>query len=238
MFLDTGDIFISKELQQEVSDIVMSDPEVNVFFWTYIYKGKITDHGDNRMHAKVYKREFLDKYNITFCKEGSYMDEDIGFNRTCRIISRAIDVPIRKMNYPIIEWIMDKNSITQKNDREVLYRDQTKGLSLNSIHSINILRKNNIDLGAEINEIAGYLYYWFIYTLVNKPEYAQQAWTGAKIFFDAFSNKIHLTNLCLHPNKVKECFKWRTEGKLKIPINLHRFSEDIIKFSEIPKFYI
>lgn len=237
MFLDTGDIFISKEIQYEIADS-LKDSKTNIFFWTYYYNEQLTDFTDNRMHGKLYKRSFLEQYGITFCAAGSYMDEDIGFNRTCRIISRAIDVPIKMLSTPIIKWIKEENSITQKDNHRLFYQNQTRGLALNAQHEIETLYRNNFDVGAEINEIAGYLYYWFIHTLVNRPEYAQDAWNGAKIFFDYYKDKIHLNNLCLHPNKLKECLRWKTSGKIKFPINLHTFNQHILQFSEIPNFYI
>ena len=46
---------------------------------------------DNRLHGKIYSRKFLNEHDITFCFESSYMNEDIGFDRTCRIIGLNIN---------------------------------------------------------------------------------------------------------------------------------------------------
>jgi len=40
------------------------------------------------------------------------MDEDIGFNRTCRIISEAIEVPIKFIHKPVVRWIYSEDSLT------------------------------------------------------------------------------------------------------------------------------
>ena len=95
MFIDTGDVILLGE-QQKILQTIEENPNVDVFAWLYYYKDELTKHSDNRMHGKVYKREFLDKYGITFCAESSYMDEDVGFNRTCRLLTDFyyIDEPI------------------------------------------------------------------------------------------------------------------------------------------------
>lgn len=52
-----------------------------------------------------------------------------------------------------------------------MYRDQTRALSYASLHTINICRRNNIEITEEINYIAVALYYWFIRTAAEHPEY-------------------------------------------------------------------
>ena len=98
MFLDTGDIFLSKEIQKEIPRAIYIDPNVDVFSFPYYHENKLTTDTDNRMHGKVYKRKFIEKYNISFCANSSYMNEDIGFNRTCRYLTEIefINIPIIK----------------------------------------------------------------------------------------------------------------------------------------------
>ena len=64
------------------------------------------------MHGKLYSRAFLDKYWITFSAAGSYMDEDVGFNCTCRIILRELGEPWVLKKTPLIEWVREEDSIT------------------------------------------------------------------------------------------------------------------------------
>ena len=192
MFIDAGDFFINKEDQNNVKETIENDPVTNLFFWKYYsYKINVSTNDDNRLHGKAYKREFLNKYNIEFCPESSFVNEDVGFNRLCRLISNAIDEPILFLDEPIIRWVQDKNSLTQANNGELLYRKQTRGLSLNSIHTIESYRKLDLDkkiITNEIYEIAAALYYWFIRTASDRPEYLQEAWSGAKIFYDRFKD--------------------------------------------------
>lgn len=236
MFIDTGDIFISKEIQEEIPKMIYKFNYVNMLVWPYIYKDEITKQSDNRMHGKLYKRSFIEKYHINFCNDSSYMNEDIGFNRTCRIISKAIQEPIVFFDKPIIKWIENENSLTQKDNCAVLYRDQTRALSLVSIHTIETCRKNNIDTSSEINQIAISLYYWFLQTVIKRPEFIKQAWKGAKIFYKKYENDINPNTIILGNPEIKNCLELRT--KIKFPINILRFAKEIMHNENIPDYYL
>ncbi len=236
MFLDAGDIFISKEIQQQIVDIVAADPETNIFAWQYIHYERLTKNTDNRMHGKVYKREFLQKYSISFCAESSYLDEDVGFNRTCRIVSNAINVPIQFIEIPIIQQIQEEDSLTQKNNQESLYKDQTRALSLVSIHTVDICKKNNFDAKEEINQIAMALYYWFIRTSIERPQFLQNAWEGARIFYKHFENEINPDQLTNGSPYMKKCLMFRQQ--LGFPLNIKRFVNEILKNENLPDKYL
>ena len=118
MFIDTGDIFLGSSSFDAISRAIKEYPEANVISFPYIYKEKVVNETSNRMHGKIYKRAFLEKYSITFAPNASYLNEDIGFNRTCRLCTDIIYETI-----PIIKWIEDENSLTQKDSNVVLYKN-------------------------------------------------------------------------------------------------------------------
>ena len=231
MFIDTGDIFISKEIQLSIKETIEANSIVNVFCWSYYYKDKPVEHTDNRMHGKVYKREFLEKYNITFCAESSYMNEDIGFNRTCRLLTDFFYI-----DEPIIKWVADENSLTQKNDQEILYRDQTRALSLVSIHTIETCDRNKKDATSELNQIAIALYYGFLKTVIARPQFIQETWNGAKIFYKHFQDRINLNTLILGNPEIKKCLDLRS--KVPFPINILKFAKEILHEENIPDYYL
>jgi hypothetical protein len=107
MFIDTGDIFIGRGSFDAINYAIKQYPDANVISFPYFYKGQVVNETSNRMHGKIYKRTFLEKYGITFAAESSYLNEDIGFNRTCKLCSDIIYEDI-----PIIKWIEDENSLT------------------------------------------------------------------------------------------------------------------------------
>ena len=226
MFIDTGDIFTSVEAQQGILNTITSNPKLDFISFPYYHYGELTKETDNRLHGKIYKRSFLEKYGITFAPESSYLNEDIGFNRTCRLCTNMTFIPM-----PVIEQIEDNNSLTRKNDQESLYRSQTRALSLVTIHTVDICNKNNIDTTEEINQIAVTLYYFFLRTMAERPIFAIDAWAGARIFYKYFKNDIIPNNLLFGNAKLKQCLQYR--NKISFPINILRFVDDILK-NEIP----
>lgn len=231
MFIDTGDEFISQEIQEYILRVVKANPKNDVISFPYYYKGEITSDTDNRMHGKIYKRKFLEKYNITFASEDTYMNEDIGFNHACRMCG-----DILFMSKPVINWIEDKNSLTQKNNNEALYKKQTRALSLNIIHAIENCKAHHITVLYEICQIACALYYWVIRTIVEKPEFAQDAWSGAKIFFDKYKDEIYPNQLVGGNTYLKKI--WNLRNKIKFPINILRFTDEILKNEILPNYYL
>ena len=236
MFLDTGDIFISHEVQKDIAGTIAANPNINIFSFSYYYKDEPTKETDNRLHGKVYKRDFLKKYGITFAAESSYLDEDIGFNRTCRYCTEAAAQPLLFFNSPVIKWIENSNSLTQKDNGIVLYRDQTRALSLTSLHTIDILRANDINPEIEINQIGIALYYWFIRTAAERKEYIQDAWSGARIFYTKLAQDIKPNHLALGNAYLKKCLQYRNQ--ISFPINILRFADDIQKNEIIPDKYL
>ena len=188
------------------------------------------------MHGKVYRRDFLKKYRITFCPESSYMDEDIGFNRTCRLIIEQKHLLQMQIDEPVIYWVENENSLTQKDKCAVLYRDQTRALSLVTIHTIETCRKNNIDTSSEINQIAISLYYWFLQTLIKRPEFIRQAWEGAKIFYKKYENDINPNTIILGNPEIKKCLELRQY--LKTPINILNFTKEMRHCENMPDYYL
>ena len=232
MFIDTGDVFLSKEIQQQLLEIVEDDlNETDVFSFPYYHKDKLTKDTDNRMHGKIYKREFLQEKGITFCAESSYMDEDIGFNRTCRLLTE-----INFFDIPVIKQIDEENSLTNKDGGAALYQKQTRALSLVSIHTVKTCRENNINADIEISQIAIALYYWFIRCAAERPEFIQEAWSGAKIFYDYFRDEIKPNLLYVGTKFITKCVQYK--DKINFPINILRFVHDIQLNEIIPNYYL
>lgn len=231
MFLDAGDTFISFEAQVKIFENILTHRLSHFISFPYYHEGQLTKETDNRMHGKVYCRPFLNHYGITFCPESSYMNEDIGFNRTCRLFTNMTFIDI-----PVIEQENNPNSLTKRNNSHALYYNQTRALSLVSIHSIEIARKNYILVEEEINQIAIALYYWFIKSAAECPASIQDAWSGAKIFYDYFKNRIHPENLALGNAYLKKCLQFR--NKISFPINILKFAHEILNNEIIPDKYL
>ena len=235
-FIDAGDTFISKEIQQTMQDLIVEHPEVDIFWWPFLKEDDLASELDNHMHGRIYKRAFLDEYKIGFCKEGSYANEDIGFNRLCRIIIEQTGRKTFAPKTPAINYIVDETSITSKNNHEFTYNIQNRGLALNSINVIETLKANSLDPSKEIHYIAMALYYWFLVTTADRPEFMQQAWSGAKIFYDKYKDDIKINQLVGGNGYMRKCIDLRK--KLPFSINVLRFANDIWHFEKIPTKYL
>ena len=239
MFIDAGDTFTDDMAQHIIQNLIEKNEDVNMFSFVYNHYNSIANPRiDNRMHGKVYKREFLEKYDISFCPKSSYMNEDIGFNRTCRLILNQSDPKeILFSNVAVINQNFDENSLTQKDNRAALYRDQTRALSLVSIHTINICELHNFDTTEEIAQIAASLYYWFVRTAAERPEFLPMAWAGVKIFFDAYGARMSSSTMNYITGAMMSKLRF---FKTKIPfhINFPRFFMDIRTYSHIPPWYL
>ena len=80
------------------------------------------------------------------------------------------------------------------------------------------------------------LYYWFIRSAAERPDAIMEAWTGAKIFYDYFKNKICPNNLILGNIYFQKCLQFR--DKVTFPINILRFTHEILNNETIPNKYL
>ena len=235
MFIDAGDIFTSTTLQTQLEYIAF-EHEPAMISCLYYHYNKLSKHTDNRLHGKIYKRAFLQEYGISFPLESSYLNEDIGFNRACYHIINNKGLLRMEYDDPIIKQIKDENSLTQKDNKTALYRDQTRALSLISIHTIDTLIKNNVNAQEEINQIAMALYYWFIRTAAERIEFLPQAWAGARIFYKKYQKEIQPNQLISGNAYLKKCLIYR--NNLHFPVNVLKFAHEILVEENLPSYYL
>ena len=89
-FIDTGDTFVTKEFPMIFSTL-QNYPDFWLYSWAHNYGNnleKLSNETHNRLHGRIYKRSFLQKFNIGFCLAATRANEDIGFNRLCRLCIR------------------------------------------------------------------------------------------------------------------------------------------------------
>lgn len=241
MFADTGDYFISPN----VFDIIIAEinkcPNVDMFSWQHIseFINKVCNNNHNRLHARVYKREFIEKNDICFCPESSFVNEDVGFNRICRLFTTMKFIPT-----PIYIWTSDENSLTRRDNGAFTYQKQNMGLALNGIHIYNHI-KGKVSpqiILKEIGEIMGALYYNIVKTAQERPEYLNDSWEGARLFYTTiyklYGNDAE--NISLHQvfsKLVQQAREKRDTWTKPIPLNVNRFLSDIDKYENPPSWY-
>ena len=248
MFIDTGDLFISNEIQVKVLEELYKNPEENLFSWPHIQEkgNKISKEIHNRLHGRVYSRTFLKKYLISFAPEGSYANEDIGFNRCCKIILKSLNKEYKIYDDPLILWTTNENSLTSKNNGEFSYKNQNLGLAKNEIYLFYIAKINKVSeelLADEANEIIAAMHYNILKTSEIRPEFLQDAWDGAKLFYDTIfsqyeTNKFSSLQVCFS-NNIKRIRANRNKGlwKKDLPVNIRRFFADLKLYNQVPDWY-
>jgi len=193
MFIDTGDYLYSNEVLDRILNDIKNNtmPDIYLYQWYNEENKQFSTDWNPLMHGHIYKREFLELYDIDFCKESSYSNEDIGFNHTCDMILNHIemyDTTEHKVfyEYPIYFYTYDANSITHAGGKEYYYTKQIAGLAANAKHVIDNAEKNNINIYVLLNELnvlfVG-LYESFLLCAKKRPDLLYDNWYYIRQFY-------------------------------------------------------
>lgn len=245
LFLDSGDTLIDNMLAEALG-VVYIHPEVNVFCWQFENSEAAYNTENNNLHGKIYKREFLEKYNISFSEKGSYANEDVGFNHICRLITLNYyqsENTVLFLDKPLVEYDnTDMSSLTRRENRAFIYKYQNNGLAYNAIHAYNIAKADGVDenlLKDYASDIMGSQYYYFLRTLTDRPEYLQYAWEGARYFYmNLFKNIIEKEpELEISYRRILMFYKRANKNPPKMPFNIKLFMRLLEQNEAIPDYY-
>lgn len=249
MFVDTGDYFLDGAFDRIFDDLT-AVPTAVVYTWLYYDYHKrakpLVDFTHNRVHGRIYKRQFLKDYGIYFCEESSYANEDIGFNQAIRRIIHDRGLLVFRSENPIMVWDYNENSLTEKDNHAFTYKNQQKGLALNIIHEVKILEKNHINLDLILDEV----YYMMcimqkniIQVAIERPEYLQNAWDGAYLFYHQCFKHYYGMNDGIFENAKSEAISTIHKWILKkhydkyTHVNFNRFFNELEKNQIVPDYY-
>lgn len=141
------------------------------------------------MFGKMYRRSFIDKYNIHF-HESSRANEDNGFNRFFQLCTNDRE-QINFIPAHVYYWHENPNSITRANDCQYSYgsssRDSFYGFVENMIFAITEAKKRNpyngfITMWSVVCLLNVYEYY--IECVERAPEHAEQNFKWCKRYYD------------------------------------------------------
>ena len=157
---------------------------MHTYSYVFSHNNVLADKPDNKTIGKVYKRSFIEMYNIHFSKEGSYADEDYGFNQACRLILRNLAKygflsTIEHTKIPIYYEHIDPNSLTKNNNSEFFYTKLVKGIIINGLHAINIAKNWHVAdsiIIDEYNHIMAQEYHFILSIAQERPEYLDDNW--------------------------------------------------------------
>ncbi len=188
MFMDADDLLFGPFSVETLRDSLLKEDN-NVM----ITSSFLEEQGDNFirherdmvwMFGKIYKREFIHKYDIHFpphlrCNEDLCFHKQIGFylGENEKVKSIANDT---------YYWMENMNSITRKNDYEYYYRGSVQGMVDAWIYSIRDAinhngNKDNIDLF--LKSTIGTLYAYYIQVEERKPQFEAELWQKCVEFY-------------------------------------------------------
>ena len=252
LFVDCGDKIFSKYSLLEILDVLHSNTTPDLYLWTWVNGEWNTISGKNSMITPgyVYKREFLELYHITYSTEGSYSNEDFGFNRSCSAVltyMASYDKTPHKLFFetPIYKMIYDKDSITHKNNGEYMLTTHLNGFITNCKHVVKTCIRNNFPrplIQQELNSFIVRIHTDFIRNVVKKSPYLQQDWENMYNFYNkvylkynAYMTEKNIENLQLYYSRQIQYLIKMTQGKVRI--NLGAFMRDLGTTSILPERY-
>lgn len=251
-FLDTGDYFYEDGLET-IMRAINENTYIKLYTFSYVYDDKniLSDRPDDKTIGSVYKRSFIEMYNIHFSKEGSYANEDYGFSRACKLIlddwQRNCFSDARKhIKIPVFYEHIDKHSLTKNNNDEFFYTKLSPGIIINGIHAINIAREAGIKIEYlldEYNYILAQEYFFFLCILYERPELIDDIWGIIRSYYLNYYKvyeKFALRNIQIFFSqvtlpKIRSRIKYWPEH---ISFNITRFIDEISKEEFTPIRYL
>lgn len=189
-FLDADDTFASPFSMEMMLNKLLESPRYVVSSGAFL--DKLPNIFDFRQHtnddvwvfAKLYKRSFLQKYNIQFSNIRT--NEDMGFNRIVKLCTNEKE----QINYyydNIYIWQFNPNSITRKDDFIFAFGECFVDYVANVIYAINHARQVN-PFNAYIDifciQTMAYLYLYFVRTTYRDVRFIDQNFEQSRIFYE------------------------------------------------------
>lgn len=141
------------------------------------------------MFGKLYRRSFIDKYNIHF-HETSRANEDNGFNTMIRLCSNDRE-QINFIGARVYYWHENPNSITRANDCQYSYggseRDSFYGYVENMIFAIKEAKKRapyNGGITMWAVSCMLHIYEYYIECVARAPQHAPNNFKSCKRYYD------------------------------------------------------
>ena len=150
------------------------------------------------MFGKLYKREFIEKYEIKF--NNTRANEDTGYNKWVELLC---DNPNEQIYYielgkvqgnsaPVYCWHNKENSITRINDGQYAHDQCFCGWVDNMIYAITNAKKKRPfgSINQNIAHIMLNLYFYYIETIAKDEVFKDQNWEYVKKFYHTCYKRI------------------------------------------------
>lgn len=251
MFIDADDYYINKNVFSLIFNKIDEFPNIEIFNWGFIVDNRPDDVQNNMggVHGYIFKRDFLNKFNIHFSVEGSYANEDVGFINICRLMIRHLNLqdtfPHRLiLETPVMVYSTDDSNSITRGDNTYLYTKHCSGTTINALHALKTAYENNIEpeLIRDFVAFIILILYWNVCLIEDaRPDYTVNAWNSAKDFYNQFL-KNYLKEYPTDIDFISRFVAKEIITRVKVwprgkTINVRKFIEDLSKYNELPNWY-
>lgn len=195
--IDADDTFAGALALEELRAGIQLNPTIQCCVGTFaeLHEGlNIVPHQNDMvwMFGKLYKREFIDRYNIRF--NDTRANEDTGFNTIVRLLcSNNPNEVVHWIGETVYYWHEKMDSITRINDCQYAFDQSFCGWTDNMIYAIETAKRVQPFNGAIDQwtlECMMQLYGYYIETVARGPVFADQNWEYVKKFYHTCYKKI------------------------------------------------
>ena len=194
-FIDADDTFAGAFSLKELRRNIETDNKCAVAIGTFIEENGdsiYVPHPNDTvwMFGKMYRRSFLQKYNIHFNSTRS--NEDTGFNAICKLLANS-EEQIKFIPDTVYYWHFKEDSITRINNFDYSYNASFGGYTTNMIYAINEAHKilpfaEHIDMFSV--QVMCNLYGYFLETCARDRRYINQNFEHCYRFYKEIYSKI------------------------------------------------
>ena len=196
-WIDADDTFANAFALQILRTQILQEPInmacIGTFVEEHLEINQFIPHqGDTIwMFGKMYRRDFLDKYDIKM--NDTRANEDNGFNMLVKFLCCNEAERIKFIGDTVYFWHSNPNSITRINDCQYSYDQSFVGYTENMIWAIKEGEKRNPFNPAILYEkvaIMFNLYEYYIETVARDKRFIEQNWGSCKLFYKEVYNEV------------------------------------------------
>lgn len=196
--IDADDTFCADNALENLRRVLDEDKNIQCCSGSFVRLDKNGDEGiickDNMvsMDGKIYRRAFIERYDIRF--NHTRANEDTGYNMLVKLLCDNPKEQIKFLPETVCHVHYSASSMTQNNDAQFLWDQGFCGLIDNAIWAIDTARSYRPFSLAITPEIFRGLVTCYIYCSViseRKPIFAAQAWEYAKKFYHKCYKKFY-----------------------------------------------
>lgn len=180
-FIDADDVFSGRFALKTLRLHVLSDPRVACVFSNFLEDQQVAylQHPNDSvwMFGKLYKRDFINKYNIHF-PPNARSNEDGAWNTLCRLYQNENE-QIKFIPDITYYWCYKEDSITRKDNANYSYNGSFVGYTENQIWAIKEAEKRVPFNGQVMQQkvvVLCNLYEYFLETKRSDARYEEQNW--------------------------------------------------------------